>query len=496
MLEHSWDVTERDVLRLKGAYFSDSHFRGDFLRDGHFGQRNRFLGHEGNELALEHVENSFGFGVSVSGPLNDFYGGVARLPEFRLGAMPQPLFSLPANYESDTRAGWLDRNYAKHGSHSTTAEPFRYDPGRWADYQAFRFDTYHRVTLPFRVADAVSVVPRVGLRGTWWSDSGFESLDGRGRAGSTGDDLFRSTVEGGVTFSARGEADFDGGWRHVLEPYADFLAQEVHYSGIRGGERPYWFDSVEGSSDWLDQFAGRSRNLPYSWYGVTPGLRNALRRAGDDGRMRTVLDVDFYAAVQFNDVEWTEGGKYHRLPADPADPNYGKDRVRVMPGVRASWRPADDTAFRTRLEYDTENDVLAYADVEFARRVSKDFKYSVSFVGRDHRWWDYSSTPFDPSAMRNEDFNWARYGYLEFEAEHEICDAVAWGPLVRWDCRESELDEIGTWIDLRTDCLGFRFSVAYENDYERVDRSKSSDDWRFGFYVYLRALGPSSGSPF
>ena len=49
---------------------------------------------------------------------------------------------------------------------------------------------------------------------------------------------------------------------------------------------------------------------------------------------------------------------------------------------------------------------------------------------------------------------------------------------------------------MRTDCLGFRFSLSYENDYERIDGSKTSDDWRFGVYVYLRALGPESGSPF
>ena len=73
---------------------------------------------------------------------------------------------------------------------------------------------------------------------------------------------------------------------------------------------------------------------------------------------------------------------------------------------------------------------------------------------------------------------------------------LAWGPFVRWDCREDELDEIGSWIDLRTDCLGLRFSFSYENDYERIDGSRADDNWRFGVYLYLRALGPGSGSAF
>ena len=57
-------------------------------------------------------------------------------------------------------------------------------------------------------------------------------------------------------------------------------------------------------------------------------------------------------------------------------------------------------------------------------------------------------------------------------------------------------DEIGAWIDFRTDCLGFRFSVSYENDFTRVDGSRYDHDWNFGFFVYLRALGPTSGNPF
>ena len=43
-----------------------------------------------------------------------------------------------------------------------------------------------------------------------------------------------------------------------------------------------------------------------------------------------------------------------------------------------------------------------------------------------------------------------------------------------------------------TDCLGFRFQVAYESAYERIDGSKNHSDVRVGFFIYLRALGPSS----
>ena len=493
-LEHRADLTERDTLRLKGAVYSDSHFHRDFFRDSFLGLRKNLVGHGGNELAWEHNENVLAFGMSVSGPLDEFYGGVARLPEFYFDVSPTPAFGSPVNYESSSRIGYLNRDYAKYGDRATDPA-FRYNPGRWADYNTFRMDTYHRLTMPMKWWDVLSVVPRFALRGTYWGDSGYESPDGTGRAGCTGDDVWRSVVEGGVTFAGRGEAWLDGKWRHITEPYLDFLCQEADYSGLGRGARPYVFDSLDASMDWQDQFAGRSRNLPYSWYAVTPGWRNAWLQAGERGTQRTVFDLDGYAAIQLNDTGFTEGGYQHRLSRHPEDPNYGED-PQVVPGFRVRWMPHADIAVSARAEYDCENDRLAYGDLGWNHKISGEFSYYAKYVVRDYRWWDFSSTPYSDEAMRGDELNRVDFRYFEIGCEHEFCDWLAWGPYVLWDGGEGELDEIGTWIDYRTDCLGFRLSVAYENDYERIDRSKSEDDWRIGFFVYLRAFGPGAGSPF
>ena len=492
-LFHRWQPTERDIVRGRGVVFSDSHMASDFLRDHTLTFQNEFAtGYSGNELSWEHYENPFAFGVSVSGPLNRFYEGVSRLPEVYFDIAPQPLFGLPLNYESSTRLGYLDRHAARYGRSADGINPFTYAPGTWADYNTFRLDTYHRVTAPMKFADVLSVVPRVGYRGTYWGESGYESTDGRSRAGATGDGMYRSIVEGGVTFAARGTAWLDDRWQHMLEPYLDVLAQEASYSGGGSGRRPYVFDGFDGSSDWQDQFAGRSRNLPYSWYGFTPGVRNALRRADEDGRLSTVLDFDVYAAVQLNKSGFTEGNRYHRL-AKVGDPNYGKDSPTVAPGTRIRWFPDRYSSLSARAEYDCENDRIALASVRWDHRLADGFKYFTEVVHRDHRWWDYSSTPFDPGIMRGEDFNWAYYSFLTVGFEHDICDALAWGPYVTWDCREGEFEEVGSWFDYRTDCLGFRLKVAYKNSYTRIDGSEHDRDWRVGFYVYLRAFGPDMG---
>lgn len=91
--------------------------------------------------------------------------------------------------------------------------------------------------------------------------------------------------------------------------------------------------------------------------------------------------------------------------------------------------------------------------------------------------------------MRHEDFNWAYFRYLELGFEHELCDAFAWSPFVSWDFREQELDEYGGWVEYRTDCLAFRLSFAYINDYKRLDGSLDEHDYRVEFLMYLRALG-------
>jgi len=495
-LHHRWEPTERDVIRGRGAVYSDSHFRNDFLREHTLTFRNRFLaGYTGNELAWEHNESLFGLGVSVSGPLNDFYDGVARLPELYFDISPQPVLSLPVNYESSSRIGYLDRMPAEYGGSKTPRTAYSRRPGAWADYNTFRMDSYHRLSAPFKVADVLSVVPRFGFRGTYWSDSGYTSVDGWNRAGSSGDYMARAILEGGVTFAARGTAWIDDRWQHVVEPYLDVLAQEAWYNCDGAGRRPYIFDNVDGTTDWQDQFAGRSRELPYSWYGFTPGFRNMLRRADETGRLSSILDLDVYAAVQLNKSDWTGGNRYHRL-AKVGEPNYGKDSPTVTPGVRARWSPAPGTSLSARTEYDCEYDKLALASVRWDHRLSSRLSWYAEVIHRDHRWWDYSSTPYDRKLMRNEDFNWAYYSFVEVGFEQEICDAFAWGPYIRWDCREGEFEEIGSWFDYRTDCLGFRLKLSYENSYKRLDGSEHEEDWRIGFYVYLRAFGPDMGDMF
>ena len=481
-LEHYADLTERDTIRAQATYYSDSWFRRDFYRNEERGESIPV-----NEVAYEHRELSWASGASVSGPVNDFYGGTARLPEGWFAVSPQPIWDLPVNYESQTRAGYLNRNFAEY--RGATDDMFRYVPylgpdGRSADYQAFRADTSHRVTVPFKLWDVLSVVPRATYHGTYWSDSGSRSAFADGRSKASGDGIYRNIAEFGFTAAARGSAWLNDNWRHTVEPYLDYSYQVVDTSSS-GSRRAYVFDNYDGSAEWLDQFGFEGRGLPYNWHGVRPGVRNTFQRMDDKGILRTIFDADLYAAIPFDSYSRYGRDSWMRGWAkDSDDPHYSHNDD-VVPGVSMRYNPSKNVSFITRNEYDVRNDKAAYNDIYLRHRLADNFSWHAGYIGRDHRNWDYVPSMYDR-------YNWAKSSIARIGFEHGICDWLAWGPYMRYDCRRGEVDEIGTWVDFMTDCLAFRVQFEYENDYRRIDGSHHDDDVRVVFFIYLRAFGPSS----
>ena len=493
-LTHRWEPTERDVVRIKGSIYSDSHFRDDFFRDNFFNIKSEWLGYNGNEVAWEHNENAFGAGISVSGPLNKFYGGMSRLPEIYFDVQPQPVLSSPVIFESENRIGFLSRQAAEYGNGLNT-NPYAHNPGAWADYSAFRFDSYDRFSLPFRTLDDfLSVVPRVAYHATGWGKTGRDNLGGWDVSHNAAS-AFRSILEGGVTFAARGQGQIGEKWQHVIEPYLDFLAQRAWFAGLGTGTRPYVFDNLDASVMWEDQFAGRARNLPYSYYGITPGVRNAFGKLLERGGVQEVFDIDVYAALQFNEADFIGDDDYHKL-AKNGSPNYGGTAPYVMPGARAKWKPSDDISLLARVEYDSDNSKVAFGDVGFSQTVNPDFSYYVKYAIRDYRMWDFSSTPYDPAVMKSDDFNRAYFHYVQIGFTQHPIDWFAWSPFIRWDITENELDTVGAWFDYLTDCLGFRLLIEYDNEYTRIDGYSRKADTSVGFYIYLRALGAENANIF
>ena len=167
-----------------------------------------------------------------------------------------------------------------------------------------------------------------------------------------------------------------------------------------------------------------------------------------------------------------------------------------VPGFRFGWTPSRDLTVSGRLEYDTEYNTLALAGLNLDHRLDRRFSYYGKLMQCDYRRWDFSSSPYDPAIMSGDVFNLVRYTFVQAGFEHELCDAIAWSPYLRWDCRNGQLDSVGSWIDYRTDCLGFRLLLEYNGSYTRIDGYERERDFSVGFYIYLRAFGAESANLF
>ena len=474
--DHQMDLSERDIFNIHVTAKSDSRMYDDFLKKRFTSLMNDIDDDTISAASIEHVENWAGAGISASAPLMDFNTGRMALPEVYFDVNPMPLFNTGLNYESQTSMGYYRRQRARYGSSDLK---YRYSPGIWASYGTFRLDTYHRVTKPMKYNDWLSIVPRLGYRGTLYGNSGYVTRTGYERAGRTDNAIYRSIIEAGTTFSARGTAWVNDEWQTVIEPYMDILMQRSITAGLDRGERNFVFDSNDMSMDWSDQFAGRGRNLPYSYYGITPGFRKLYRKVNESGTYDGIFDFDVYAAVNFGK------GKEYKKDYMP----YGHHDVNFTPGVRARWMPDKNTTFGVRAEYNCDEDNLALMEVSWQQRLARDLKASLTYTCRNHRYYDYSIIPGD-DRLGN-----ARYNYVTVQLEHDIVDWLAWGPFVRWDCNAGEYDEYGAWFDLRTDCLGFRFQMSETSGYTRNDGARYNHSVDFGAYIYLRAMGAPNGDP-
>jgi lipopolysaccharide assembly outer membrane protein LptD (OstA) len=449
-LKHAVDLTPRDLLVLQGRYESDSEVMNDY-----FDRLNRAESIPINLIGYEHREHALATGVTVSGPLNDFYGGVARLPEAWLDIMPTSVFNTGLNYESQTRAGYLSREAAYY---EDVADPnYAYYPGDWADYDTTRVNTAHRLTYPIRLFDAVSVVPRAGYQGTYYQDS------------ASGDSLYRHSGELGVETSMRFVSGWDNGWRHTVEPYLDYSWQPTYWSE-EGDPGVYTFDRIDRSFEWLDQFGTDGVWLPYNWHGVRPGVRNLWQTKSEKtGAPRTMLDVDLYAAVQMPSPNTSD-----------VNPNIDQNGVRML-GMKTIFSPIESFQMRTVGEWDTEQEKMAYVDLSAHYRVSKSFNIGSGYMARNHELYDYDASPIPQ-------WNRVEHSVLYTGFYHEITDAWAWSLFVRYDSDEGELEEVGGYLQYGLDCLIFQLRTSYRTAYTRIDGSEKESDFRISFVMWLRAM--------
>ncbi len=141
-----------NVDRISDRYLLQDFYQSEFTRNPN----------PDNVATLSYYNPGFVATLLARGQLNSFFDTTERLPEFSLEIKRQSIFGSPVFYEGETNIGYLKRTYDEESP--------------LASYSSYRFDSFHQVTLPETYFGWLSIVPRLGVRGTYYSRSAPDNL--------------------------------------------------------------------------------------------------------------------------------------------------------------------------------------------------------------------------------------------------------------------------------------------------------------------------------
>ena len=459
--DHRWslglyerlDFSPRDFLSISGDIVSDSQFRTDY-----------------NEVAVrsasqplgivnyEHRENGWVASLAAMGPLRSFYAGTRRLPEFRFDFLPRSILGIQdLYYESQTSLGYFRRQPAKYDT--AWREEYRWQPGPWAYYDTFRFDTRHILRRPFALADGITLTPRLGWRGTYYGDS------------DSGDAIFRSLFELGFTLQARYWRDFET-IRHTVLPYIDLTW--VPASRQSESKTPYAFDRLDQEYEWRDRYRSDGLTPSHRYAGLRLGVRNILQQRTEDDALSLIdiLNLDLYGVYVFQTEDhWVRN--YHRRPI-PRQRMKEETGLRVL-GLSGTYRPFKNFLIDSDFQYDPEESRLALWDVNAKYELSALTLY-IGYLTRNHSVFDtfWADTVKDSLVYG---------GFI-----HHLCETIDWSLYCRYNTEREDLEEVGGFLQYNLDCVSFRLNLAHLPSYRSEDGYKHDSDVRVSFDVWLRAF--------
>lgn len=429
------NITDRDYVLSEFNYVSDPWMLHDFFDDTY--QKNV---QPENRVTLTHRGDIFTASLGLVTRLNDFYSNVSRLPEAALEIYRTQILDTPFYYESENKLGYLRKEWSEKDK-----------KGGKEDYDAFRLDTRHMVYWPTRHFGFLSVVPRAGYRGTYYSKTRETTIytnvvpvtnKTTGLVGTTNKiktvysdnpSIWRNLPEIGAetSFSAFGllmegatGIEEDQGLRHVAEPYADWTLR------LKPNIEPdelWQFDYV----DKLDK-----ANL------VVIGMKNYLQTKRKD-LVHDLVFADVYTTLNL-------------------DPDEEKDEDTLQNfGAKVELKPFTPFYWNLQTLYDVPAGHLDY----FNTQVGLDF----------------------PTYFR---------GDLDYRYKYEKNDAVAADlsvfPEQRWEARfyarvdleEDQIEEHSYYLIHRTQCLGIGIGLRIRPATEEDDK----DDYTIWFRIWPLAF--------
>lgn len=319
--EFGHDITgDINVTKLSDPYLLEDFFQGEF----------RVNPQPDNIVVLRKWNPNYSLTAFTRFQMNNFFETTERLPEIALDIKRQPVFGSKIFYEGEASLSNLSRTFAKG---ETVFDPRTGQFELAEDYQTLRLDTFHQFTYPNTYFGWLSIVPRVGFRATYYTES--RNLSGVTLLPSEdpltpdflpppptlatpfqpGGDLFRTTVNAGAEASFKMSRTWEGaqsrtlgldGLRHIIQPFVNF--SYVTGNNVDPG-RILQFDRYIPSTTLppvdFPQFT--SIDTIADWSIARVGLRQRLQTRRDDVtinwmELQTFLNVNFDNPYDRKDV--------------------------------------------------------------------------------------------------------------------------------------------------------------------------------------------------
>ena len=294
-----------------------------------------------NLLAITKWDEDYTLTLLGREQINDEFDGTERLPELALDVKRQQVFKSPLFYDGETSAGFLRRNFAKGSA--------------FPDYETFRADTYHQLSLPGTYFGFLSFVPRFGLRATYYGDSGFtEAVTTTRKVTTPGKDGGPDTVStettvdqllrtSGALFRPALTAGFESSFK-FSKAYEDVQSRRWGLDGMRHVVQPYlnasfvFYDKDPGGILQFDRLNRSTQLAPIDFpqFNTIDSLDNwSILRLGVRNRLQTRRDNDT--------LNWFEIDTFLDVNIDR--PNFGGYSVLADTGTfsnvfnRIRWNP-------------------------------------------------------------------------------------------------------------------------------------------------------------
>jgi len=304
-----------------------------------------------NIVALTKWDENYSAILMARKQINDDFDGTEKLPELALDIKRQPLFLTALFYDSENSVGSYKRNFAK--------------DSLFPDYDSIRADTYHQLSRPGTYFGWLSVNPRLGVRGTYYSESGFiqESITNRtvsetkiGADGlpvtttSTVQDIDENLIENGSLFRAAVTAGLEMSFK-FSKAFEGVQSRAVGLDGLRHIVQPYMNASFVYTNENPDQILqfdryNRSTQAPpidFPQFNAIDGLDNwSIVRLGVRNRLQTRRDN--------MTLNWLELDTFFDVNIDR--PDFGNASVLSDDGTfsnvynRLRWQPLPWVGFK------------------------------------------------------------------------------------------------------------------------------------------------------